>query len=102
LWKVLRECRQADAFTRAECGCLVGCVAFRSCFSRERPEDRNRELWISIAGTYGMGPHDRRLLEDACAIADMITDMERAWIADGKPMTTYGSRAQLPNRNVSF
>jgi hypothetical protein len=54
-----------------------------------------KALWRSISSGYAFRPDELAVLEDACRTKDTIAAMERAWTADGRPMTTHGSRAQL-------
>lgn len=52
-------------------------------------------LWSSITEKYEFRPDELSVLEDACRTADIITDMEKAWSDDGRPMTSRGSQGQL-------
>lgn len=54
-----------------------------------------KALWRRIASRYAFRPDELAVLEDACRTRDTIAAMEKAWAADGRPMTTRGSRAQL-------
>jgi hypothetical protein len=51
-------------------------------------------LWSSIAGKYALRPDEFSTLEDASALTDMIDALEKAWVEDGKPLTTKGSMGQ--------
>ncbi|ALE72583.1 hypothetical protein AD006_12350 [Pseudonocardia sp. EC080610-09] len=53
------------------------------------------ELFRSIADDYELFPGQVRLLFDAASEADLISEMDRQWRADGSPLTTHGSRNQL-------
>jgi protein-tyrosine-phosphatase len=44
---------------------------------------------------FELNPGELAILAEACSTRDLIVAMERAWIADGRPMTTHGSRNQL-------
>lgn len=54
-----------------------------------------RLVWTSIAAEYELRPDEVATLEDACLITDVISELEAAWAADGRPMTTKGSMGQL-------
>lgn len=54
-----------------------------------------RKLWQNVAGTYELRADELATLEDACRITDMIDELNKAWAADGCPMTAKGSTGQL-------
>lgn len=51
-------------------------------------------LWDSIVRDFELHGAELRILFDACAEADLISDMEKEWKRLGKPMTSRGSRMQ--------
>lgn len=51
-------------------------------------------LWSAIVKDYDLRADELALLEDACALSDMVTALESAWIEDGRPLTTKGSMGQ--------
>ena len=53
-----------------------------------------KSLWGDITSVYDLRADELATLEDACALSDMISALEKAWIEDGKPLTTKGSMGQ--------
>ena len=53
-----------------------------------------KALWASIAGRYELRPDELSRLEQACATADMIAELEAARDDEGRPLTTSGSMGQ--------
>lgn len=54
-----------------------------------------QELWKSIVGKYELRADELSVLGDACLEADIISAVEAAWAAEGRPMTARGSQGQL-------
>lgn len=54
-----------------------------------------RRVWRAVTSKYELREDELVTLEDACRITDMIADLDAAWAADGRPMTTSGSMGQL-------
>lgn len=50
------------------------------------------ELWSGIAGKYELRADERRVLQDACALADTVSILEDAMV--GQPLITKGSTGQ--------
>lgn len=53
-----------------------------------------RKLWQSITEKYELRPDELGLLEQACAGADMVAELEQARRDEGLPLTTTGSMGQ--------
>lgn len=52
-------------------------------------------LWRKVTDQYVLRPDELETLEDACSLTDMVDAMSRAWIEEGRPLTTAGSMGQL-------
>ena len=52
------------------------------------------KVWQEISGSFALRSDELALLEDACAITDMISALSEAWVEEGKPLTTKGSMGQ--------
>jgi hypothetical protein len=52
------------------------------------------KVWRAITSKYELRADELVTLEDVCAATDMIDELEREWIEDGRPMTTSGSMGQ--------
>lgn len=57
-------------------------------------QKQGRALWNRIVDKYDLRPDELVTLEDVCLITDMISELEDAWSADGRPMTSKGSMGQ--------
>jgi hypothetical protein len=53
-----------------------------------------KKLWQDIVKDYDLRPDELRILEDACAATDMITEMRKAWVSLGRPYMASGSMGQ--------
>ncbi|OAT69579.1 hypothetical protein AWB85_20280 [Mycobacteroides immunogenum] len=55
---------------------------------------QGKKLWTEITRIYDLSaePHKRRLLRDACEMADLIDTLDKAMV--GKPLTVKGSMGQ--------
>ena len=57
-------------------------------------KDGGRRVWRAITDAYSLREDELVTLEDVCRITDVIVELEMAWTADGRPMTTKGSMGQ--------
>jgi len=57
-------------------------------------EYQGQKLWKAIVSDYDLEeePHKRRILFDACKVADLVDKLEKAMT--GQPMTVKGSQLQ--------
>lgn len=60
-----------------------------------KPKSAGELLRGKIAGSYELRADESAVLDSACAVADVIAELEAAWSEDGRPMTTRGSMGQL-------
>jgi hypothetical protein len=53
---------------------------------------QGRRLWRDVVGGYSLRADERRVLEDSCRLADVVSALERAM--RGQPMVVKGSMGQ--------
>lgn len=53
-----------------------------------------KALWTEVVDKYTLRPDELRTLEDACAATDMLTELQAAWSALGRPYISKGSMGQ--------
>jgi hypothetical protein len=53
-----------------------------------------KRLWDDVVSKYVLRADELRTLEDACSASDMLADLSREWVSQGRPYISRGSMGQ--------